>query len=100
MANDYKTQLTSLIQQIYDLEQEASGENLMEQEGYTPAYQAKVEQHKKVRDSLSTAQRMILMLAPLECYTDDWDSGAWKHDTAITLVEYATKLEDEIERDQ
>ena len=41
MANDYKTQLTSLIQQIYDLEQEASGENLMEQEGYTPAYQAK-----------------------------------------------------------
>ena len=43
---------------------------------------------------------MILMLAPLECYTDDWDSGAWKHDTAITVAEYATKLENEIEEDQ
>lgn len=75
--NDYKTQLTSLIQQIHDLGIENSGQA-----------------------GLNTAQRMVTMLASLECYTDDWDSGAWKHDTAITLVEYATKLEDEIERDQ
>ena len=40
----------------------------------------------------------VLYEYPLvECYTDDWDSGAWKHATAITVVEYATKLENEIE---